>query len=130
MCLAFHIPRQRPVVVLARLCGLVRTKSSGSQSGGCKGVVVAAEDSLARGGVDVLEQRRGTVSGVVIVLIQSLELVDLVFTTSEERPEDLDQGEQEDDTSSDGDRDEDDDTRREEIYMEASKSSRPKTSHR
>ena len=54
-------------------------------------------------------------SGIVIVLIQSLELVDLVFTTSEERPENLDQREQEDDTCSDGDRDEDDDTRREEI---------------
>lgn len=52
---------------------------------------------------------------IVSVHIRSVKLVDLVVATGEQCPENLDQGEQEDNTRTDGDRDEDDDASREEV---------------
>ena len=52
---------------------------------------------------------------VVCAEVSCLVLVDLVVATGEQCPENLDQGEQEDNTRTDGDRDEDDDASREEV---------------
>lgn len=82
---------------------------------GPKGTV-RAKDCGTCSSVDMLEQRRRAVGRVIVNIdVGAVVLADLVVAPREEGPEDLDQGEQENDTRGDCDRDENDYTRSEEV---------------